>query len=58
VVTNSGLSIGTRRSDIPAAVFTETSLGTEFQTAGVFGLLDDSGDQVAFLWSGLTCFFR
>ena len=58
VVTNSGLSIGTRRSDIPAAVFTETSLGTEFQTAGVFGLMDDSGDQVAFLWSGLTCFFR
>ena len=51
-----GIAPGVPRAALPQATFTETSLGTEFATDGVFGLLE--GDRVALVWSGVTCFFR
>ncbi len=58
-----GLRIGQTRAALEAAgagPFRDTSLGVEFESGGVFGLLEtDGGDApVTLLWSGLTCFFR
>ncbi len=58
-----GLRIGQTRAALEAAgagPFRETSLGVEFESGGVFGLLDAGGGDapVTLLWSGLTCFFR
>lgn len=58
-----GLRVGQTRAALEAAgagPFRDTSLGVEFESGGVFGLLEtDGGDApVTLLWSGLTCFFR
>jgi hypothetical protein len=52
----SGIGPGSPGAALAGATFSDTSLGTEFETDGIFGLVE--GDRVVTLWSGLTCFFR
>ena len=54
--TSSGLGPGTERAALQGARFEETSLGTEFEAGGVFGLIE--GGEVRLIWAGVTCFFR
>jgi len=57
-VTGTGLEVGQSREVLPVTGFEETSLGTEFEAQGIFGLLDEQHQDIALLWSGVTCFFR
>lgn len=52
-----GFRPGQLRTEMPQISFQVTSLGTEFNRAGVFGLMDSTGNEVRVLWTGLTCFF-
>lgn len=56
VATTSGIAPGLSRTDLVGASFKETSLGTEFETGQIYGLIQ--GDKVGMVWSGMTCFFR
>lgn len=61
--TANGLAPGMRRNQLPEASFgpfRTTSLGVEFDSGGVFGLLPDGGADtpVQYLWAGVSCFFR
>jgi len=56
-VTN-GFRPGQRRVEMPQVSFQVTTLGDEFARGAVAGLLDPTGETVALLWSGTTCFFR
>ena len=63
LATTTGLRAGASRADLAAAgilSFTVTSLGAEFDQAGISGLIesDDPDAPVTMLWAGLTCFFR
>lgn len=49
-----GLSVGAQAPGVPLQ---DTTLGQEFQSGGVFGLVQD-GATIDTLWSGTTCFFR
>ncbi|MBV0913488.1 hypothetical protein [Anianabacter salinae] len=54
-----GLRVGFDRAEaeaLGATGFRQTSLGTEFESGGVFGLIEDG--KITTLWSGVTCFFR
>ncbi|MDH3262867.1 MAG: hypothetical protein OEM24_02590 [Paracoccaceae bacterium] len=53
---STGLGPGTARAALQGARFEETSLGTEFEAGGVFGLVE--GGEVRLIWAGVTCFFR
>ncbi|MEM9318214.1 MAG: hypothetical protein AAGA70_04320 [Pseudomonadota bacterium] len=53
-----GLTVGTPRDALPPLRYQETTLGTEFDAGGVFGIILPGEDEVAQLWSGATCFFR
>ena len=53
-----GLTVGQSQDTLPAVSFMDTSLGREFQSDGVFGLILPGEREVAQLWSGTTCFFR
>jgi len=55
--TQSGLVVGASRATLGNAPLQTTTLGQEFQTDGVYGLIDDT-DTVGALWAGATCFFR
>lgn len=54
--TASGLGPGTAQAAVPGAQTRATSLGTEVETGGVFGLVE--AGEVRRIWAGLTCFFR
>ncbi len=54
--TLTGLRVGFDQSVLDGARFTETSLGTEFEADGILGLIEDN--EIALMWSGVTCFFR
>ncbi|WP_025311621.1 hypothetical protein [Roseicyclus elongatus] len=53
-----GFRPGQLRVQMPQVSFQVTTLGDEFSRGGVAGLLDPTGEQIALLWSGVTCFFR
>lgn len=53
-----GVTVGQSRASLPSVELVETSLGREFEIAGVFGLILPGETEVAQLWSGTTCFFR
>ena len=62
-VTGNGLSPGVPRRQLAEGAygpFRETSLGVEFETGGIFGLLPDGGADtpIELLWAGTSCFFR
>ncbi len=56
----SGLSTASTRAEItsrPGTAFRATTLGEEFSSAGVSGIVGADG-RVALLWSGVSCFAR
>lgn len=63
LTTISGVGIGSTRAqllDVYDATIEQTSLGTEFNAAGLSGILDGKGEKakVTNLWSGVNCVFR
>ncbi|WP_172298553.1 hypothetical protein [Pseudoruegeria sp. HB172150] len=63
IVTANGLRPGTTRTALEASgagPFEATTLGVEFETGGVFGLLPDGTQdaELQLLWAGTSCFFR
>ncbi|KMW60620.1 hypothetical protein AIOL_000784 [Candidatus Rhodobacter oscarellae] len=62
VAVSGGLSVGQSRASIEGRGLSVkgTSLGFEFDSAGVFGLIENEGSagQVSLLWAGVSCFFR
>ena len=63
LTTISGIGIGSTRAqllDAYDAKIEQTSLGTEFNAAGLSGILDGTGGKarVTNLWSGVNCVFR
>lgn len=63
LTTISGIGIGSTRAqliDVYDAKIEQTSLGTEFNAAGLSGILDGKGEnaKVTNLWSGVNCVFR
>ncbi len=63
IVAGNGLSPGITRRQLAAGnygPFQATSLGVEFESDGIFGLLpdNDAATPVQLLWGGTSCFFR
>jgi hypothetical protein len=64
LTTMSGVGIGTKRSEMAKSlvfeIYEESTIGTEFNTAGFSGLLEsDAPDaKVSDLWAGTNCIFR
>lgn len=63
LTTISGIGIGSTRAqllDVYDAKIEQTTLGTEFNAAGLSGILDGTGGKarVTNLWSGVNCVFR
>lgn len=63
LTTISGVGIGSTRAqllDAYDAKIEQTTLGTEFNAAGLSGILDGTGSKarVTNLWSGVNCVFR
>lgn len=63
LTTISGVGIGSTRAellDVYDATIEQTSLGTEFNAAGLSGILDGTGKRarVTHLWSGVNCVYR
>lgn len=63
LTTISGVGIGSTRAqllDVYDAKIEQTTLGTEFNAAGLSGILDGTGAKakVTNLWSGVNCVFR
>lgn len=63
IVAGNGLAPGVTRQQLAAGgygPFRATSLGVEFESDGIFGLLpdNDAATPVQLLWSGTSCFFR
>lgn len=63
LTTISGIGIGSTRAQLLSAYdarIEQTSLGTEFNAAGLSGILDGTGPKarVTNLWSGVNCVFR
>lgn len=63
LTTISGIGIGSTRAQLLSAYdakIEQTSLGTEFNAAGLSGILDGTGGKarVTNLWSGVNCVFR
>jgi hypothetical protein len=63
LTTMAGVGIGSTRSDLEAAYtveVSESSLGTEFSTGDLFGILSSSGPDAVIenLWAGTVCNFR
>jgi hypothetical protein len=57
--TRGGLAVGSPRSALGSVEIDEDStLGPEFETGGVGGVLDEKGAKVLALWAGDTCQFR
>lgn len=63
VTTVAGLGPGSTRRDLESAHTVdvrETTLGTEFEAGGLFGVLDGAGSdaRITALWAGMSCVFR
>lgn len=63
LTTISGIGIGSTRAellDVYDTTIEQTSLGTEFNAAGLSGILDGTGAKakVTNMWSGVNCVFR
>lgn len=63
LTTISGVGIGSTRAqllDVYDATIEQTTLGTEFNAAGLSGILDGTGAKakVTNMWSGVNCVFR
>lgn len=61
--TMANIGIGSTRAELDGAYSTlveQTSLGTEFSTGSLYGILDGTGEdaKVTSLWGGRTCIFR
>ena len=56
VAGTSGLQPGTPREALVGATFRQTTLGEEFTSGEVSGLVE--GGEVRMIWAGTTCFFR
>lgn len=62
-IATNGFSAGMTRTQIRDAGVTEfdiTTLGTEFEFHGMFGLIKEAGPAapVDLIWAGVSCFFR
>ena len=62
-ITTNGYSTGmTRRMlrDRGFSDFQQTTLGSEFEVGGIFGLVEETGPNapVTVMWAGVSCFFR
>lgn len=62
-VTTTGYAPGMTRAQLETAGvtgFQQTTIGTEFEVSGVFGLLElpSQTARVDLLWAGVSCFFR
>lgn len=58
-----GLRVGAKRTEVERAYtlqVQETSLGTEFDAGGIFGVFEDAtpGAEVVALWAGQACIYR
>lgn len=53
-----GFTPGLPRVDMPQTSFQVTSLGNEFNTGPISGILDPSETAIQQVWSGVTCAFR
>lgn len=63
LATAAGLAVSSTRAELDAAyaaTVEETSLGTEFSTGDLFGILSGPGPDatVDYLWAGVSCTFR
>lgn len=58
--TMNGIAPGSTRAAVEEAggELSETSLGQEFEAAGVYGIMNDDASAVSALWAGVNCFFR
>lgn len=60
LTTVNGIGVGASREELEAAFagvsVQETSLGTEFDAGGLYGLIEDG--RISTLWAGTTCIFR
>ncbi|MGI3183991.1 hypothetical protein [Nioella aestuarii] len=50
-----GLSVG---MSPPPVQMTETTLGQEFESNGIWALIGEDSTDITVLWSGISCFFR
>jgi hypothetical protein len=62
-ITTTGYTPGMTRAQLETAGvtgFQQTTIGTEFEVSGVFGLLElpTQTARVDLLWAGVSCFFR
>ena len=62
-ITTNGYSTGmTRRMlrDRGLSDFQQTTLGSEFEVGGIYGLIEETGPNapVTVMWAGVSCFFR
>jgi hypothetical protein len=58
-----GLRVGAERAEVERAYtleVQETTLGTEFEAGGIFGVFEDAtpGAEVVALWAGQACIYR
>ncbi len=58
-----GLGVGVKRTDVEGAYALQvrkTTLGTEFEAGGIFGVFEDEtpGAEVVSLWAGRACLYR
>lgn len=63
VQTMAGLRVGATRTEVEDAyslAVRETTLGTEFEAGGIFGVFDDAAPDasVTSLWAGRACIYR
>ncbi len=58
LMTVQGYFPGMEKAAVTGVTFEETTLGTEFGSDDVWGMLDESGATVQMLWAGTSCFFR
>ena len=63
IATASGIGPGSTRAELDAAYkadFAETTLGTEFASGGLYGILDGRAKaaKITNMWAGVSCNFR
>ncbi len=61
ITTATGLRVGVSTAtfaSLDAVAYFESGLGTEFESAGIYGLLTEDGASVDAIWTGANCIFR
>ena len=61
LTTDTGLWHGAPISNLTVtgtASFSESGLGTEFESDGLYGLLSEDGTRIEAVWTGVNCIFR